>query len=141
MFVGVGLGVTGAYLGTLASLAVAAVALAWLLRRRLGPPAPDARPHPLRALARDAALPIAALTLVAALQNVDVIMAKHVLSDDRRRRLRGDHRRRQGGGLDRRRPRLLGAAGGHPPGRRGRATRARCSPAAWRSSPPSRPAR
>jgi O-antigen/teichoic acid export membrane protein len=80
-FVGVGLGVTGAYLGTLASLAVTAVALAWLLRRRLGPPARDARPHPLPALARGAALPIAALTLVAALQNVDVIMAKHVLSD------------------------------------------------------------
>ena len=81
VFVSAGLGVTGAYLGTLSSLAVAAVALAWLLRRRLGPPAPDSRPHPLPALARGAALPIAALTLVAALQNVDVIMAKHVLSE------------------------------------------------------------
>ena len=80
-FVGAGLGVTGAYLGTLASLALTALALALLLRRRLGPPARDARPHPLRALARAAALPIAALTLVAALQNVDVIMAKHVLTD------------------------------------------------------------
>jgi O-antigen/teichoic acid export membrane protein len=80
-FVSAGLGVTGAYLGTLASLALTAVALAWLLRRRLGPPAPGARPHPLRALVRGAALPIAALTLVAALQNVDVIMAKHVLSE------------------------------------------------------------
>jgi O-antigen/teichoic acid export membrane protein len=80
-FVGAGLGVTGAYLGTLASLALTAVALAWLLRRRLGSPAPGARPHPLRALVRGAALPIAALTLVAALQNVDVIMAKHVLSE------------------------------------------------------------
>ncbi|HYI18243.1 MAG TPA: hypothetical protein VD836_06015 [Solirubrobacteraceae bacterium] len=80
-FVAAGLGVTGAYLGTLASLAVAAVALAWLLRRRLGPPAHGTVPHPLPALARGAALPIAALTLVAALQNVDVIMAKHVLTD------------------------------------------------------------
>ncbi len=80
-FVGLGLGVTGAYLGTLAAIAVTAVVLGWLLRRRLGPPARDTRPHPLPELALGAALPIAALTLVAALQNVDVIMAKHVLSD------------------------------------------------------------
>jgi O-antigen/teichoic acid export membrane protein len=79
VLVGAGLDVTGAYLGTLTSVATTAVALAWLLRRRLGPPAPDTRPHPLPALARTAALPIAALTLVAALLNVDVIMAKHVL--------------------------------------------------------------
>jgi O-antigen/teichoic acid export membrane protein len=81
LLVAVGLDVTGAYLGTLTSIAVTAAALAWLLHRRLGAPDRDARPHPLRALARDAALPIAALTLVAALQNVDVIMAKHVLDN------------------------------------------------------------
>jgi O-antigen/teichoic acid export membrane protein len=80
-FVGLGAGVTGAYLGTLASLAVAASVVGFVLRRRLGPPTPGARQHPLRAVARDAALPIAVLTVVAALQNVDVIMAKHVLSD------------------------------------------------------------
>jgi O-antigen/teichoic acid export membrane protein len=80
-FVGLGLGVTGAYLGTLAAIAVTALALAWLLRRRLGPPSRETRPHPLPELALGAALPIAALTLVAALQNVDVIMAKHALSD------------------------------------------------------------
>ena len=80
-FVGLGLGVTGAYLGTFAAIAVTALALGWLLRRRLGAPARDTQPHPLLVLARGAALPIAALTLVAALQNVDVIMAKHVLSD------------------------------------------------------------
>ena len=118
VLVAAGLGVTGAYLGTLASLALTAAALAWLQRRRLGPPDLDSRPHPLPALVRDATLPIAALTLVAALQNVDVIMAKHVLTDDGRRRLRRDDGGRQGGGLDRRRPRLLGAAGGHPPRRR-----------------------
>jgi len=82
LFVAVGLGVTGAYLGTLASLVLAAVVLDRLLRRRLGAPKPGAAQHPLRALALDAALPIAALTLVAALQNVDVIMAKHALSED-----------------------------------------------------------
>jgi O-antigen/teichoic acid export membrane protein len=80
-FVGLGAGVTGAYLGTLASLAVAATVVGAVLRRRLGPPTPGARQHPLRAVARDAALPIAVLTVVAALQNVDVIMAKHALSD------------------------------------------------------------
>jgi O-antigen/teichoic acid export membrane protein len=80
-FVAAGLGVTGAYLGTIASLALTALALELLLRRRLGPAEPDARQHPLRALARDAALPIAGLTVVAALQNVDVIMAKHALSE------------------------------------------------------------
>ena len=53
----------------------------YVLSRRLGAPTPGARQHPLRAVARDAALPIAVLTIVAALQNVDVIMAKHVLSD------------------------------------------------------------
>jgi O-antigen/teichoic acid export membrane protein len=79
VLVGAGLDVAGAYLGTLASVATTAVALAWLLRRRLGSPDPDTRPHPLPALARSAALPIAALTLVAALLNVDVIMAKHEL--------------------------------------------------------------
>jgi O-antigen/teichoic acid export membrane protein len=79
--VAAGLDVTGAYLGTLTSIAVTAVALAWVLRRRLGPPDLASRPHPLPKLARGAALPIAALTLVAALQNVDVIMAKHVLDD------------------------------------------------------------
>ena len=80
-FVGLGLGVTGAYLGTAASLALTAVALELLLRRRLGPATEGARQHPLRSLARDAAVPIAALTVVAALQNVDVIMAKHALSE------------------------------------------------------------
>jgi len=70
----VGLGVTGAYLGTAASITVAALVLDRVLRRRLGPPVPDARPHPLGALARDAAMPIAVLTLLASLQNVDVIM-------------------------------------------------------------------
>jgi len=80
--VGLGAGVTGAYLGTLASFVVAATVLGALLRERLGPPAAGAGVRPLRALARDAALPIAGLTLVAALQNVDVILARHVLDDE-----------------------------------------------------------
>jgi O-antigen/teichoic acid export membrane protein len=82
VLVGAGLGVAGAYVGTLASFVVVAVALGVLLRRRLGPPMSGAHTHPLRLLARDAALPIAALAVVAALQNVDVILARHVLPDD-----------------------------------------------------------
>jgi O-antigen/teichoic acid export membrane protein len=82
VLVGAGLGVAGAYVGTLASFVVVAVALGVLLRRRLGPPMAGAHTHPLRLLARDAALPIAALAVVAALQNVDVILARHVLPDD-----------------------------------------------------------
>jgi O-antigen/teichoic acid export membrane protein len=82
VLVGAGLDVTGAYLGTMASLAFTAVALSFVLRRRLGPPVRHAAQHRLRALARRAAVPISALTLVAALQNVDVIMAKHVLPED-----------------------------------------------------------
>ena len=80
--VGAGLGVTGGYVGTGMSLAITAGVLAVLLRRRLGAPDGDSARHPLRALARDAAIPVAALTLVAALQNVDVIMAKHTLPED-----------------------------------------------------------
>ena len=80
--VAVGLDVTGAYLGTFASFATAAVVLHLILVRRLGAPAEDAARHPLRALARDAAVPIAGLVLVAVLQNVDVIMARHALDDD-----------------------------------------------------------
>jgi O-antigen/teichoic acid export membrane protein len=80
--VGVGLDVTGAFLGTLAAWIVASAALWAILRRRLGPPARDTPKHPLTALARSAAVPIAGLVLVAALQNVDVIMARHALAAD-----------------------------------------------------------
>ena len=127
VLVGAGLGVTGAYLGTLASLAITAVGA------RAGCcAAGSARPRPTRArtrcaaLARDAALPIAALTLVAALQNVDVIMAKHVLADSVAGVYAATDRRRQGAscgspsasasGCCRRRP------AAPPPG----ATRGRC---------------
>jgi O-antigen/teichoic acid export membrane protein len=82
ILVAAGLGVTGAYLGTCAAFACAAIALHVILRRRLGMPDRAAPPHPLRRLVREGAVPIAGLVLVAALQNVDVIMAKHALPDD-----------------------------------------------------------
>lgn len=78
--VALGFGVTGAYLGTLASLAIAAAALSAVLRRRLG--SPRGTGHPLRQLLRGAGVPIGALVLVAGLQNVDVIMARHALDED-----------------------------------------------------------
>jgi len=81
-FVAVGLEVTGAYLGTFAAFACAVIALWVVLRRRLGPATHDEARHPLRRLARDAAIPITGLVLVAALQNVDVIMARHALDED-----------------------------------------------------------
>jgi O-antigen/teichoic acid export membrane protein len=82
LLVAAALEVTGAYLGLLIAWSVLAVVLGRLLRRRLGPPARDAERHPLSALARNAAIPTAGLVFVAALQNVDVIMARHALDSD-----------------------------------------------------------
>jgi O-antigen/teichoic acid export membrane protein len=81
VLVAAGAGVTGAYLGTPVAVALVVAALAVAVERRLGGPAPEAPHRPLGALTRLAAVPIAALTLVAVLQNVDVIIARHVLSD------------------------------------------------------------
>lgn len=88
----VGLGVTGAYLGTPLSLAAMCL-YAWVdLRKRLAVPAgaddaaalalppagvPGLRDHVVRAWA-----PIAGLSLVAILQNIDIIAAKHRFSTD-----------------------------------------------------------
>jgi O-antigen/teichoic acid export membrane protein len=73
--------VTGAFLGT--PLALVAVGL-WLLlplRRHL-PHARHAHEHPLRELVGRAAVPVAALGLVAWLQDGNVIVVKHLASDD-----------------------------------------------------------
>lgn len=74
--------VTGAYLGLFVAWTGVALVLHRLLRRRLGPPARNGGRHPLSALARNAAIPTAGLVFVAALQNVDVIMARHALDED-----------------------------------------------------------
>jgi O-antigen/teichoic acid export membrane protein len=85
---GAGLDVTGAYLGTPAALAVTAGVLALAVGRRLDRPSTPGTPTPtptsprLSRLARRAAVPIAGLTLIAALQNADVILARHVLGHD-----------------------------------------------------------
>jgi O-antigen/teichoic acid export membrane protein len=80
---GVGLDVTGAYLGTPVSLAAVGIWCGVQLRRQLGPPPPDARPalrlrdHVTRAWA-----PIAGLVVIAVLQNIDIIAAKHRFGTD-----------------------------------------------------------
>jgi len=75
-----GLGVTGAWLGTPLAMAALATVLGVRLRRQLGAPDPDAPPHPLRALVVAGWTAIAGLALIAILQNIDVIIAKHELS-------------------------------------------------------------
>lgn len=72
--------VTGAFLGTPLAMAAMAVILGWDLHHGFEGGPTDARVHRLRDLARRGAGPIAGLTLVAVLQNVDVIIAKHQLS-------------------------------------------------------------
>jgi O-antigen/teichoic acid export membrane protein len=77
---GVGFGVTGAYIGTPLSFIAMMFYCAVLLRRHLGPPEPARRPtiglwrHVASAWAA-----IAALGIIAVLQNIDIIAAKHRL--------------------------------------------------------------
>ncbi len=78
--VAVGLDVTGALLGTPLAFALTIVALEVVLHRRLGPVRPVAVPlRSMRSLIGDGWVPIVGLFLLAALQNVDVIVAKREL--------------------------------------------------------------
>jgi O-antigen/teichoic acid export membrane protein len=76
-----GLGTTGAYLGMPLAMAAASVPLGVILARRTEPTHPDSTAWPLRELAREAAVPIAALVLIASLQNMDVIVVRHQFAD------------------------------------------------------------
>src|SRR4051794_3326360 len=79
----VGLGVTGAMLGTPLAFALVAVGLEMVLHRRTGPIVDTGAPvRSLRGLIGDGWVPIVGLFLLAALQNMDVIVAKHRLPDD-----------------------------------------------------------
>jgi glycosyltransferase involved in cell wall biosynthesis/O-antigen/teichoic acid export membrane protein len=77
----IGLGVTGVFLGSAASMVLAWLSLDFALRRQLGPISPAERLHgdrpSLRAVLVGARAPLIALALVGLLQNLDVIIAAH----------------------------------------------------------------
>jgi glycosyltransferase involved in cell wall biosynthesis/O-antigen/teichoic acid export membrane protein len=77
LLVAAGAGVTGAFLGTALSLAAMAALLTVPLLRAAGPHS-EHRERPLRELIGRAWAPVAALALIAILQNIDVIVVKHV---------------------------------------------------------------
>jgi glycosyltransferase involved in cell wall biosynthesis/O-antigen/teichoic acid export membrane protein len=74
---GLGMGVTGAFLGTAVSLVFVSAALTLPLLRAAGPHS-EHHERPLRKLIGRAWAPVAALALIAVLQNIDVIVVKHV---------------------------------------------------------------
>jgi O-antigen/teichoic acid export membrane protein len=81
--VGVGLDVTGAFLGTALSLATVGLVLAVPLRQRLPHPGrPGARVSRLRDLLAEARVPVVGLTLLFALQELHVIVVKHEASGE-----------------------------------------------------------
>jgi O-antigen/teichoic acid export membrane protein len=83
LLVGVGLDVTGAFLGTPASLMAVGLALAVPLRRRLPLHLPKVVPMGrLRDLLAGAWAPAVGLTLLFALQELHVIVVKHAASGD-----------------------------------------------------------
>jgi glycosyltransferase involved in cell wall biosynthesis/O-antigen/teichoic acid export membrane protein len=83
VLVGVGLGVTGALLGTPLAFAIVALWLERELVRRVGPVQAVRAPlRTLRSLVGHGWVPIVGLFLLASLQNIDVIVAKHQLAGD-----------------------------------------------------------
>src|SRR3954470_323107 len=77
VLVALGAGVTGAFLGTTLSIGVVAAALTVPLLRAAGPHSAHHESR-LRDLIGRAWAPVAALALIAILQNIDVIVVKHV---------------------------------------------------------------
>jgi O-antigen/teichoic acid export membrane protein len=77
-----GAGVTGAFLGTPLAMIGAAVALWVLLRRRVGASPIESTPRTLSSLVAGGWAPIVGLIFLAALQNVDVIVAKREMTDE-----------------------------------------------------------
>ena len=81
VLVAAGLDVTGAMLGTPMAFALVAIGLEVALHRRIGPVRwTGAAVRSLRGLVGDGWVPIVGLFLLAALQNMDVIVAKHQLA-------------------------------------------------------------
>jgi glycosyltransferase involved in cell wall biosynthesis/O-antigen/teichoic acid export membrane protein len=81
VLVAFGAGVTGAFLGTALSIGLVAAALTVPLLRTAGPHG-EHHERPLRQLLGRAWAPVAALALIAILQNIDVIVVKHVADKD-----------------------------------------------------------
>ena len=85
ILVGAGLDVTGALLGTTASILAMSLFLGYVLHQELGH-APEGHTPPanerLRALVGRAWAPLLALAFVGVLQNVDVIVVKHRIGGD-----------------------------------------------------------
>jgi glycosyltransferase involved in cell wall biosynthesis/O-antigen/teichoic acid export membrane protein len=81
LLVGIGLGVTGAFLATALSISAMAVALAIPLARRL-PAASAVAGQRLRDLLAAAWMPVVGLTLLFVLQEVHVIVVKHEANAD-----------------------------------------------------------
>ena len=75
-----GLGVTGVFLGSFMSVSLTALLLLPALAPQLARGGPG--PAPFRTVAAGAWVPVAALTLLAFVQNVDVILVKHQASED-----------------------------------------------------------
>jgi O-antigen/teichoic acid export membrane protein len=82
LLVALGMGVTGAYLGTPFTLLATALGLLLVSRRRLGPPAPGVPNRRLVDLIGRAWPAVLGLFLVAVLQNVDVILVKRQIGGD-----------------------------------------------------------
>ncbi|HWT92941.1 MAG TPA: glycosyltransferase [Solirubrobacteraceae bacterium] len=85
VLVAAGAGMTGAYLGTPLSMALTAVILTGIVARLItaaGDGAAEPRPRTLASLVSGGWAPIVGLIFLAALQNVDVIVAKHQMSED-----------------------------------------------------------
>ena len=82
ILVAAGLGVTGAYLGTPASMAITAVVLAQVSHRKIGVAHDAHAAARLRGLIAGAWPAVIGLFLVAVLQNVDVILVKRTIGGD-----------------------------------------------------------
>jgi len=84
LLVGLGLGTTGAFLGTALGIGLAAAIFAWSLRRRLGATQRKPERETIFDLFKGswgAGASLLSLTLLAVLQNVDVIVAKRELGE------------------------------------------------------------
>jgi glycosyltransferase involved in cell wall biosynthesis/O-antigen/teichoic acid export membrane protein len=82
VLVALGLGVTGAYLGTPVSMAITAVVLVYVSRKLIGHPETARAAARLRDVVAGAWPAVIGLFLVAVLQNVDVILVKRTIGGD-----------------------------------------------------------